>query len=530
MSYWINYIRILFFIIIGLTSISKTQAQITNNEDDSAAYFASHALKYYQKDSFNLAFNFCNRALILYGADARSSSIASIYQLKGYMYLSRGAHAKAIESFSRANYIGEELGSEKIQMAALHGLGRVHIEIENYIKADSFLLAGLHMAEKNRNIRTEAIFNNALGLQMKRNNKHKQAIAYFQKFKLLSTQIEDTLSIIYANINVGDSYTSINQLDTAYKYFKIAEHLNTFVENSQAKAAILGNLGRILLKREKYIESIEYVNQSMKLCFDNDFSDFIIENYYLLIKNHQSLGDEANALLLFEKLDAYKDSLYKVNEIKKYEGLQAQLLMEEKAAKAAFWEQKFYNRNIILGFSIAMSILIIALMVLLYSRFKNNKMLHKQETKSLHQTIDEKNRELVTRVMSENQQMSSLGELGKTLSFISKETDLEKIKRHLENTLREMANKEHIGDNWSTFKVHFEKVHPEFFNALKKQGFNLTQSELRTCAYIKMNLTTKEIANLLNISDRSVQTNRYRLKKKMKLNTNDNLISFIQSI
>ncbi|MFC2101176.1 helix-turn-helix transcriptional regulator, partial [Bacteroidota bacterium] len=81
---------------------------------------------------------------------------------------------------------------------------------------------------------------------------------------------------------------------------------------------------------------------------------------------------------------------------------------------------------------------------------------------------------------------------------------------------------------WNLLKVHFEDVHPDFFKKLLLKHPSLTQYDLKLCAYIKINLTTKDIARMLNISNRSVQTARYRIKKKMELPTDYNLFKYIQ--
>ncbi|MEJ5244787.1 MAG: PAS domain-containing protein [Bacteroidota bacterium] len=84
--------------------------------------------------------------------------------------------------------------------------------------------------------------------------------------------------------------------------------------------------------------------------------------------------------------------------------------------------------------------------------------------------------------------------------------------------------------DWEITKKHFEAVHKNFFTNLKKKFPNLTQNELRHCAYIRMNYTTKEIARILNVAPSSVQKARLRLKKKLKLNSHQDLYLFIMSI
>jgi len=82
-------------------------------------------------------------------------------------------------------------------------------------------------------------------------------------------------------------------------------------------------------------------------------------------------------------------------------------------------------------------------------------------------------------------------------------------------------------DEWEIFEHNFNQVHDEFFHQLKEKFTELTRKDLKICAYIKMNLSTKEIAPLMNISVRGVETHRYRLKKKLHLNEEESLSTYL---
>ncbi|WP_299465212.1 hypothetical protein [uncultured Microscilla sp.] len=80
---------------------------------------------------------------------------------------------------------------------------------------------------------------------------------------------------------------------------------------------------------------------------------------------------------------------------------------------------------------------------------------------------------------------------------------------------------------WSDFKDNFDKIHPHFFSRLTKEYPNLTNSELRLCALLRLNCNTKDIAQLLGVSQKSANMARYRLRKKMKVQTDKPLNSFM---
>lgn len=85
-------------------------------------------------------------------------------------------------------------------------------------------------------------------------------------------------------------------------------------------------------------------------------------------------------------------------------------------------------------------------------------------------------------------------------------------------------------DDWNVFEFHFEQAHEKFLQRLRSRYPQLSQSDLRLCAYLRMNLSSKEIAPLLRISYRGVENHRYRLRKKFSLEKEANLTEFILSI
>jgi len=95
---------------------------------------------------------------------------------------------------------------------------------------------------------------------------------------------------------------------------------------------------------------------------------------------------------------------------------------------------------------------------------------------------------------------------------------------------RIIDNNYQIDREWEDFKMHFEQVHPEFFEQLKASYPELTPSDLKLCALLKLNMNTKESAKILGISPDSVKTARYRLRKKLQLRKDEGLFDFIYRI
>jgi DNA-binding CsgD family transcriptional regulator len=85
-------------------------------------------------------------------------------------------------------------------------------------------------------------------------------------------------------------------------------------------------------------------------------------------------------------------------------------------------------------------------------------------------------------------------------------------------------------DTWNVFKEAFDSADKDFLKKLKLAHSSLTPNDLRLCAYLRLNLSSKEVAPLLNISVRSVEIKRYRLRKKMDLSHEQGLVEYILAV
>ena len=91
---------------------------------------------------------------------------------------------------------------------------------------------------------------------------------------------------------------------------------------------------------------------------------------------------------------------------------------------------------------------------------------------------------------------------------------------------------EHLGNeqDWQVFEDNFNQVHDEFFKKLKSLFPSITPGDLRLAAYLRMNLSSKEIAPLLHLSIRGIENKRYRLRRKLELEGDDNLVEYLMNL
>lgn len=112
-------------------------------------------------------------------------------------------------------------------------------------------------------------------------------------------------------------------------------------------------------------------------------------------------------------------------------------------------------------------------------------------------------------------------------SILDSETDFNKLKSEIKKAIKINAVNKH---EWETFETNLNQIHNEFITTLLQKYPNLTAKDIKLCIYLKMNLSSKEIAPLMNISFRGVELHRYRLRKKLNLVQDENLSNFLLSI
>jgi len=152
------------------------------------------------------------------------------------------------------------------------------------------------------------------------------------------------------------------------------------------------------------------------------------------------------------------------------------------------------------------------------------------KNEKLESELKFKNKELASATMHWAQKGEILKGIKSHLDkIISEKPESEKVFKSLRSLVRSIERDAQLDDSWDQFAKHFDEVHANFLKRIKETHPAISTNDLKLCAYLKMNLNTKEIAPLLNISVRGVEASRYRLRKKMSLAKEVNLVEYIMT-
>ena len=138
-----------------------------------------------------------------------------------------------------------------------------------------------------------------------------------------------------------------------------------------------------------------------------------------------------------------------------------------------------------------------------------------------------KNKELATVTMYLVERGGLLSNMKEELMGVIKKVNIPNLTYELRGIFKMITDTEKSNEDWDRFALYFDQVHNNFLTTLKTKFPQLSPTDLKLCAYLRLNLSSKEIAQILNISLKGVEVSRYRIRKKLNLPTETNLYDFL---
>lgn len=158
---------------------------------------------------------------------------------------------------------------------------------------------------------------------------------------------------------------------------------------------------------------------------------------------------------------------------------------------------------------------------------EQEKIIIKLQNEKLQTDIEYKNSQLALNTMAIIRKNQLLQDIATELENLKDELGYRIPNKYYNRITKLITQNIESEHDWKIFEQLFDQAHHDFFKRLKKMYPALTPSDLRLCAYLRLNLSSKEIAPLLNITIRGVEERRYRLRKRLELGADDNLNDFI---
>lgn len=295
------------------------------------------------------------------------------------------------------------------------------------------------------------------------------------------------------------------------------------------------NVAKYYLERRQVDSAIMFYRTAIQKAESDNSERVLLPALEGISQCYAMKEDHRQAYTFLRQFHQLQDSIKgngKVSEINRKE---AGMAIEEYQNRVTVQEQKLaLQKRQTVMISISFACLAIALLVvLIYLRQKKHlteTILRNKELQNLQlrQEIDSQNRELSSNMLILSEKKFFLQQM--LVQFEKFRTKGDMVES-CEHALRKMIM-EHIRseDEWDSFKMHFEKVHPGFFAKLEERHPNLSGNDLKLCAYIRIGLSIKQIAQMTAVLPATIKTNRYLLRKKMRLTEEQSLDHYINSL
>lgn len=362
--------------------------------------------------------------------------------------------------------------------------------------------------------------------------KPKESLYFLNKSIEIGTKIKAYYNVLnlQSKVDLLIQFNRINEAETLCKSIRkdmVAMPAYAFVGSNNK------SFSSIYFAKKEYAKALNYAQLSYKEIAATGNENNLIEIDTILSNIYEKLGNHRQAFYYLKEHNTLYGKILLNDKIKNFNNLQYRIGLERKQFEIDNAEQ---SKTVYIFLSLGLGIVLVLMVVVFISKQKNNQLNmrlldeaaknEEQKLAKIQFEMDSKTRELTLMAMAADQKnvlwqklQQELKDKLKEMSSVS-ESDIKGIFK----IINQNAN-DH--DEWATFKIHFESVHPQFFTTLSSFAPNLTLLELRQCAYIKINLSPKQVGNLLNITPDSVKKARMRIKKKLNLSPEDSLTKFI---
>jgi len=459
---------------------------------------------------------------------------------RGILLCEQGKLEEGIALFEEALDNYEKNGNMGAISDALMNIGVVMKMVKEYDKALEYISRSTEIAEvrQQKSQLVSRYYQLAdLYLEMHENEK---AYEYCTKIQIVAEEIASKPFISDCHFLLGKYYFIKNDNDRAIEYFQSA--LNEASNNNDKP--VIANIylwyAKALFKGQKNNEAMRIANLAYNYASEMKLLPIQKEISYLFSNAFEKTGNFREAFVWFRRYYSFSDSIRYFEQQNEIRRIEARYNFEKKEKEnellrnqTIIQEQKLKSRNntaIALIVGIALSL---AIIFLLYKRNKDAKMLYQQQQMLSLQRLDEtskelegKKRELASKMMFLNQKNEMINKIISQLQEIQNSSDISFDEL---NSIVSELRIDAPQSNWKEFETQFVQVHPDFYKRLYEKHPALSSYEQRICAFLRMNLNTKEIVAITGRSLKSIEVTRSRIRKKLNLSRKDNLSNFLAS-
>ena len=458
----------------------------------------------------------------------RDKQLINNYIAKGNVYIQQYEIEKGIKYYTKAYDESVALNHTEFLFNIYNGMAAAHDKNKDLKKSIDYLQKALADAIKSNNIYFQIVCYQNIGHQYRKYGDDKKAIVYFEKGLSLKDKIENKLVLAMLNLNYSESLVNLNKLKEAKFFINKADSIYNIINNTERRTYVLNIKAAIAKKENRYNDAINLLNQSLSLSKKNEITGIISNNYFSLSEAYEANGEISKALTAYKKYETIKDSIAQRKKVKEIETLnikfdisqyEQELVVKDNEVAILEAKKKSSNYRNLLLVVITLCLLLFIYWQRKMNKSKRNELEKDKEIISLKKEYlenkmtfkDNRITEYAIHINQRNEFLESCKSQLKSIkkSTVNKDTKDKVvqlqyyIKNHIEVQKEEVEFNTESNEKTKDFKFKLEQKFP-----------NLTNKEILVCTYLLLNLSSKKIAEKMNISFLSVNNYRTSIRRK----------------
>lgn len=458
-------------------------------------------------------------------------------------YQYHGDHETSMAHYLEALRLNEAHKNTFGIAATLTNIGAVYYDSRNVEKAAEYFKSALALYES---VNEQALVAQLLGNLANAYSDLGQsddAQELYQRAINIATALDDADQLGYLRQNMAEDYLAAGDYEQALALQRKGL-LTVPGAGSWERSRSWQSMAATYLGWGKLDSAHHYATLSYKTALADRYQPDVVVAAELLYKIAELRDQPDTALRYFKVFKAYEDSIDLDDTQNAVQLLEAKHLLENSEAAvaeqadllklaAAERELAVFTRNALIGLVILL--LLIGGITAFWLQSRKRAAVAEKALLALQLQQEEHAKKLLRDELDFlNQSLVSysvlLAQKNAILADLKEQLAADAIAGQMQPLVRSINAGLSFEDEWEQFKLVFQRVHPDFFARIKERYPELTANELRLCALLKLNMSSKQIGSLLNIEPRSVDKNRYRVRKKLDLAAEENLQAFVDAL
>lgn len=484
--------------------------------------------------------NYANEGLTLAKKLDEDLLIAKANMEMGSVFFNQGNYKRSVQYYYEVLKYYEEHDLKGDLVATYFNIALVYGQLKDNKKSQEYYFKAIRMVEDI--LKTDStiltrfpigrIYNN-IGITFNDEKDYKMALEYYHKAIKVSEETDNAVALPFAYNNIGVVYKEQQDYQIALSFYMKSLDIRLKSNDFRGLAVTHSYIADCYLLMKQFNKAIDHYEKAMDLCKKTDYIDLertVAESLVTLYAKTRNYEKSYKMHLLFKQLS---DSI-NINESLKTAGvLEMQYLFDKKQKEIELAEQKRSFRNLILFILLGAALIVTSMFYFLgQSKIKRVKLQRsklKLEKEKLEGELAYKNKELTTNVMYLVRKNELINSISSKLLDLKKDM-LKANQKPIQQIIIELQ-KSLDNDVWEEFEYRFKDVHENFYKKLNERFPDLTPNEKKLCAFLRLNMSTKEISAITFQTPHSITIARSRLRKKLDLTNQDvNLVDFLLKI